>query len=107
METTSYCDMLERQLTVWRSKIREVIHLADRLTAGEREAVRPSTRSLHAIVGEIDSQLTLLKTACPADWLPQRHAVDDKMRELQETLKKLSDRVGGPLIPDSLSWVSS
>jgi hypothetical protein len=48
-----------------------------------------------------------LKTACPADWLLQRRAVDDKMRELQETLRKLSDRVHGPLIPDSLSWVSS
>ena len=107
MDTTSYCDMLERQLTAWKSKIHEVIRLADHLTTGEREAVTPSTSSLHAIVGEIDSQLAFLKTACPADWLPQRRAVDDKMRELQETLKKLSDRVHGPLIPDSLSWVSS
>ena len=107
METASYCDMMERQLTAWKSKIREVIRLTDHLTAGEREAVTPSTRSLDAIVGEIDSQLAFLKTACPADWLPQRRAVDDKMRELQETLKKLSDRVHGPLIPDSLSWVSS
>jgi hypothetical protein len=107
MDTTSYCDILERQLTTWKSKIREVIRLANRLTADEREAVTHSTRSLHAIVDEIDSQLALLKTACPADWLPQRRAVDDKMRELQETLKKLSDRVHGPLIPDSLSWVSS
>ncbi len=107
METTSYCDMLERQFIEWKSKIHEVIRQADRLAAGEREAVRPSTRSLHAMVGEIDSQLTLLKTACPVDWLPQRRAVDDKMRELQETLKKLSDRVEEPLIPDSLSWVSS
>ena len=107
MDTTSYCDMLERQLTTWKSKIREVVRLADRLTADEREAVTPSTRSLDAIVGEIDSQLALLKTACPADWSPQRRVVDDKMRELQETLQKLSDRVHGPLIPDSLSWVSS
>jgi len=107
MDTTSYCDMLERQLTTWKSKIREVVRLADRLTADEREAVTPSTRSLDAIVGEIDSQLALLKTACPADWSLQRRAADDKMRELQETLKKLSDRVHGPLIPDSLSWVSS
>jgi len=107
MDITSYCDMLESQLSAWKLKIREVIRLSDRLTAGEREAVTPSTRSLHAIVGEIDSQLALLKTACPVDWLPQRRAVDDKMRELQETLKKLSDRVHGPLIPDSLSWVSS
>jgi len=107
MDATSYCDILERQLTAWKSKIREAIRLADRLTAGEREAVTPSTRSLHAIVGEIDSQLALLKTACPADWSPQRRVVDDKMRELQETLQKLSDRVHGPLIPDSLSWVSS
>jgi hypothetical protein len=107
MDTTSYCDMLERQLTTWKSKIREVIRLADRLTASEWEAVTPSTRSLHAIVGEIDSQLALLKTACPADWSLQRRVVEDKMHELQETLKKLSDRVNGPLIPDSLSWVSS
>jgi len=107
METTSYCDMLERQLTVWKSKIHEVIRQADRLAAGEREALTPSTRSLHAMVGEIDSHLSLLKTACPADWLPQRRAIDDKMSELQETLRKLSDRVEGPLIPDSLSWVSS
>jgi len=107
MDTTSYCDMLEEQLTAWKSKIHEVIRLADHLTTGEREEVTPSTRSLHAIVGEIDSQLAFLRTACSADWLPQRCAVDDKMRELQETLKKLSDRVHGPLIPDSLSWVSS
>jgi len=107
MDTTSYCGMLERQLTAWKSKINEVIRLVDHLTTGEREEVTPSTRRLNAIVGEIDSQLALLKTACPPDWSLQRRAADDKMRELQETLKKLSDRVHGPLIPDSLSWVSS
>ncbi len=107
MDTSSYCDMMERQLTAWKSKIREVIRLSDHLSAGEREAVTRSAGSLHAIVGEIDSQLALLKTACPADWLPQRRAVEDKMRELQETLQMLSERVHGPLIPDSLSWVSS
>jgi hypothetical protein len=107
MDTSTYCDMMERQLTAWGSKIREVIRLSDRLSAGERETATPSTHSLHGIVGEIDSQLALLKTACPADWLPQRRAVEDKMHELQETLKKLSESVHGPLIPDSLSWVSS
>ena len=107
MDTTSYCEMLEQQLTAWKSKIHEVIRLVDHLTTGEREEVTPSTRRLNAIVGEIDSQLAFLKTACPADWLPQRRALDHKLRELQETLKKLSDRVHGPLIPDSLSWVSS
>jgi hypothetical protein len=107
MDTSSYCDMMERQLADWKSKIREVIRLSDRLSAGEREAVTRSAGSLHAIVGEIDSQLALLETACPADWLPQRRAVDDKMRELRGTLEKLSERVHGPLIPDSLSWVSS
>ena len=38
MDTTSYCGMLERQLTAWKSKINEVIRLVDRLTTGEREA---------------------------------------------------------------------
>jgi hypothetical protein len=107
MESTSYCDMLERQFTAWKSKIHAVIRRAERLTAGKRAAVAPSTRSLHAIVGEIDSQLALLKSACPAGWLPRPRGADDQMRELQQTLQQLSDRVPGPLIPDSLSWVSS
>jgi hypothetical protein len=58
------------------------------------------------MVDEIDAQIEQLKTACPADWSPNRTNIDSKMRELQSTLKKLSERVHGPLIPDSLSWVS-
>ena len=72
----------------------------------EKEAVFPSLRNLHAIVDEIDEQLVQLTSACPADWSPNRRTIDQKMRELQLTLGKLSERVRGPLIPDSLSWIS-
>lgn len=90
----------------WKAKIYDVIHTVDGLPADEKESVFPSIRSLHAIVEEINKELEQLKNACPADWSPNRNVVDDKMSELHTTLKNLSREVGGPLIPDSLLWVS-
>jgi hypothetical protein len=106
MDVKSYCDTLERQLSAWKAKIYDVIHVVDKLPDGDKEKVFPSIRDLHAIVEEIDTQLEQLMTACPADWSPNRQTVDEKMAELQQTLKALSEKVGGPLIPDTLSWVS-
>jgi hypothetical protein len=106
MDVKSYCDALEQQLTAWKAKIYDVIRVVDNLPDREREGVFSSVRSLHTIVEEIDAQLEQLITACPADWSPNRQTIDHKMNELRETLSGLSDKVGGPLIPDSLSWVS-
>jgi hypothetical protein len=106
MDVSTYCDALGKQLVLWKAKIYDVIQMVDRLPANEKEAVFPSIRSLHAIVEEIDRELEQLKIACPADWSPNRNSLDGKMSELRITLKSLSEKVNGPLIPDSLSWVS-
>jgi hypothetical protein len=106
MDIISYCNQLEKQLTDWKEKIYSVILVVDKLPVKEKEAVFPSIRSLYAIVDEIDGELEQLKSACPADWSPNRQTIEAKILELQSTLKKLSEKVDGPLIPDSLSWVS-
>jgi hypothetical protein len=106
MEVSAYCDTLGKQLVLWKAKIYDVIQMVDKLPANEKETVFPSIRSLHAIVEEIDGELEQLRTACPADWSPNRQSLDGKLSELRITLKNLSEKVGGPLIPDSLSWVS-
>ena len=106
MDVGAYCDTLEKQLTGWKAKLDDVIRVVDKLSARDKETVLPSIRSLHAVVEEIDGEVEQLRTACPADWSPNRQAIDAKMAELRQTLKKLSAEVGGPLIPDSLSWVS-
>ena len=106
MDVTDYCESLEKQLILWKAKIYDVIQIADRLPAVEKEAFFPSIRSLHSVVEDIDKELEQLKITCPADWLPNRNSLDGKMSELRNTLKDLSEKVGGPLIPDSLSWVS-
>lgn len=106
MDIISYCNQLESQLTEWKAKIYSVILVVDKLPVQEKEAIFPSIRSLNAVVDEIDNELEQLKSACPADWSPNRQTIEAKISELQSTLKKLSERVDGPLIPDSLSWVS-
>ena len=106
MEVSAYCDTLEQQLSQWKAKLYDVIRIVDRLTDENKETVYPSIRGLHSIVDEIDSEVEQLRTACPADWSPNRQNLDAKMTELQQTLKTLSEDVGGPMIPDSLAWVS-
>jgi Asp-tRNA(Asn)/Glu-tRNA(Gln) amidotransferase A subunit family amidase len=106
MDVQSYCDMLANQLVAWKAKIYDVIRVVDTISDSDKEKYYPTIRSLHDMVSEIDTQLEHLKTACPADWSPNRETIDSKMNELRQTLKHLSEQVGGPLIPDSLSWVS-
>ena len=106
MDVSAYCDTLEKQLSDWKAKLYDVIRMVDKLTDENKETAYPAIRGLHAIVDEIDSEVEQLRTACPADWSPNRQNIDDKMAELQQALKNLSEDVGGPLIPDSLSWVS-
>ena len=105
MDVSAYCDTLEEQLSAWKSKLYDVIRIVDKLSDENKEAVYPSFRGLHSIVDQIDSEVEQLRTACPADWSPNRQNIESKMAELQQTLKSLSEDVGGPVIPDSLSWV--
>jgi len=77
-----------------------------KLPDNEKEKIFSSIRNLHTVVEEIDTQLEQLMTTCPADWSSNRQTIDSKMSELRQTLGNLSEQVNGPLIPDSLSWVS-
>ena len=106
MDVKSYCDTLENHLTSWKSNIKDVVVVVNKLPDTEKEKVFSSIRNLHAVVEEIDGQLDQLMTACPQDWSANRQTVDSKMNDLKQTLHNLSEQVGGPLIPDSLSWVS-
>ena len=105
MDVSAYCDTLEEQLAGWKAKLYDVIRVIDNLSDENKETVYPSIRGLHSIVDEIDSEVEQLRTACPADWSPNRQNIDGKMAELQQTLKNLSEDIGGPVIPDSLSWI--
>ena len=83
-----------------------IIRAVDRLPDNETEAISPTIQGLQGMMAEINNELEQLRSACPADWSPSRNVIDDKMSELHATLKSLSQKVGGPLIPDSLMWVS-
>jgi hypothetical protein len=106
MDVTSYCDNLESHLAGWKTKVCDVIRAVDQLPENEMEVISPSIRGLHGMMDEINNELEQLRSACPADWSPNQNLIDDKMSELQATLKMFSEKVGGPLIPDSLLWVS-
>ncbi len=106
MEVEAYCDRLERQLVAWKAKIYDAIRIVERLPEAEKEAAFSTIRNLNAIVDEIDAQRELLRSACPADWSPNRRTIDEKMGDLHATLKALADKYDAPLVPDSLAWVT-
>jgi hypothetical protein len=107
MEVSAYCSALETQLTGWKARIYDVLRVVDRLPNAQKETAFASIRNLHAIVDEINAELENLRTACPADWSPSRATIDRRMADLRDTLRRLSEQVKGPLIPDSLAWVSA
>jgi hypothetical protein len=106
MDVREYCSKMDRQLSGWKAYIDEVIQAARGLPASEGTALAPMIARLQPLLSAIEAELELLKSSCPADWAPQRRQVDERMQELYDTLKTLSQKVKGPLIPDSLSWVS-
>jgi hypothetical protein len=106
MDVKTYCDRLEQQLTEWKARLYDVIRIVDGLSNARKESVYPTIRGLHDIVGEIDTELEELRTACPSDWSPNRQTVEKKMTALHDTLRALSDKVDGPLVPDTHAWVS-
>ncbi len=106
MDATTYCNTLEEHLTAWKAKLYDAMRIVDRLPEKEKETAFSSIRGLHSIVDQIDAEVEQLRTACPADWSPNRQNLDAKMAELQQSLIDLSEGVGGPVIPDSLAWVS-
>ena len=106
METDAYCEKLDGQLVAWKANITDAIRIVDRLPPAEKEMAWASIRNLHAILDEIDAELEQLRTACPADWSPNRQTIDQKMGDLHTTLKMLSKKIKDPLISDSLAWVS-
>lgn len=106
MDASAYCDTLEEQLAGWKAKLSDVLRVVDNLSDANKETVYPSIRGLHSIVEEIDSEVEQLRTACPADWSPNRQNIDGKLTELKQNLKNLSEDIGGPVIPDSLAWIS-
>ncbi len=106
MDVKSYCEALESHLIGWKANINEVVTIVDKLPDNEKEKIFSSIRNLHTVVEEIDTQLEQLMTTCPADWSSNRQIIDSRMSELRQTLGNLSEQVNGPLIPDSLSWVS-
>ena len=106
MDATAYCDTLEEHLTKWKAKLYDAIRIVDRLPEAEKETAFPSIQGLYSIVDQIDAEVEQLRSACPADWSPNRQNLDAKMAQLQQSLKNLSENVGGPVIPDSLAWVS-
>ena len=101
MDVMDYCSALLQDLTVWKAKIYDVIRIVDQLSSENKETVYPSIQGLHTIVAEIDSELEQLRTACPADWSPNRQNLDAKMAELQQTLKKLSEILLWPITKDN------
>ncbi|MFP4476797.1 MAG: hypothetical protein ACLFOY_14660 [Desulfatibacillaceae bacterium] len=104
MDANEYCTQVHRQLTGLKAGLYDVMQRVDSLPTDERNQFQNQVDTLKKLTSELDDGLEQLRTACPADWSPNKKEMDARLKELRSTLETIGQKTGVS-IPDTLAWV--
>ncbi|MDI6798294.1 MAG: hypothetical protein QMD09_15205, partial [Desulfatibacillaceae bacterium] len=103
MNAMQYCDKVNRQLVGFKAGVYDILEKMEGLNEAEKSVYTAPIKDLKGIIAELDAGLAALKNACPADWSPQKAAIDAQMEELSATLLQLAAKIKVS-VPDTTSW---
>jgi len=83
MELKPYCDSLSMELTAWKAKIYDTVRRFDKMDTGDKQKVVPQINELHMIVEEMDDRIGRLRDECPAQWEPEKFALEGDLTRLK------------------------
>jgi len=104
MDAMQYCNRVNRQLVGFKAGIYDILEKMEGLNESEKSVFAAPVKDLKGVVAELDAGLAALKNACPADWSPEKAAIDAGMEKLSETLLQLAAKIK-VTVPDTTSWV--
>jgi hypothetical protein len=103
MDAMQYCDKVNRQLVGFKAGVYDILLKMDGLTEAEKSVYTAPIKDLKGIIAELEAGLAALKNACPADWSPEKAAIDTQMEDLSATLLQLAAKIKVS-VPDTTSW---
>jgi hypothetical protein len=77
MDVKDYCGAMGTELTAWKAKMYDVIRKVDKLGTAERDKILPNVEDIHILIEDMASRIDQLNRECPAEWSPEKKAIDD------------------------------
>ncbi len=88
MEVKDYCRNVEMELTLWKSKLYDVIRKMDEAATGDKEKMYEDINGLHILMTELEDRVDALRTSCPNEWRPEEEEIKVKFGQLQNRYKE-------------------
>ncbi|MCB2215576.1 hypothetical protein [Desulfofustis glycolicus] len=88
MEVKDYCRNVEMELTIWKSRLYDIIRKMDRASTADKEKMYEDINGLHILMSELEERIDNLRTACPTDWKPDDEEIKVKLDDLQSRYKE-------------------
>jgi hypothetical protein len=91
MEIKDYCRNVDMELTLWKSKLYDVIRKMDKAPTGNKQRIYEEINGLHILLTELEDRLDGLRKECPTEWNPEREEIKVKMSNLENRYKETSN----------------
>jgi len=95
MDVKDFCNGMEMELTAWKAKLFDAICKAEKLGSADREKAMSNINDIKIIVQDMDDKIERLKKECPAQWSPEKKAIDtgntDMRAKYEETMSFIGD----------------
>lgn len=88
MELKDYCRNVEMELTLWKSKLYDVLRKMDKASTGDKEKMYEEINGLHILMTELEDRVDNLRTSCPTEWSPEEEKIKVKFGELKNRYKE-------------------
>jgi len=91
MEVKDYCRNVEMELTLWKSKLYDVIRKMDQTATGNKEKMYEEINGLHILLTELEDRVDSLRTSCPTEWRPEHEQIKAKLGTLENRYKEAAN----------------
>ncbi|MCU0586743.1 MAG: hypothetical protein MUF52_01185 [Syntrophobacteraceae bacterium] len=88
-DVQGYCDNVVAELSVWKSKIYDVLRRIDKLSSGDKGKLGDQVNDLHMYVEELENRIGRLRTECPTDWKSDQIEMEAKFDHLKGKLNDI------------------
>lgn len=91
MEIKDYCRNVDMELTLWKSKLYDVIRKMDKASTGDKGKMYEDINDLHMLMAELEDRVDSLRTSCPTEWSPEDQEIKVKLGKLEDRYKEASN----------------
>ncbi len=70
MDLKDYCENVNLELSVWKSRLSEVLAKMDSLPTGKKHHMFEEINGLHILMSELEERIEKLSNECRTEWRP-------------------------------------